>query len=150
MRRGQVAGPRSWKQFCLKNIWFCKIKVLLIDLPSDVSLDFGGRVCFWGAVGYVHSAFFSLGLERWTERWRGGRFSYRHWGGVRKEWQQEQQWVKQTPPKQQSPLALSCLTSCSDSCWFSAQPTGQDLSQKACERLWLIYCWLPDLEKSPV
>lgn len=111
-----MAGLRSWKQFWLKNIWFCKIKVLLSALSLDVSLHLGGRVCFWGAVEYVHSVFFSLGLERWSEWCRGGRFSYRYWRGVHKEWQQEQQWVKQTPPKQQSPLALSCLTSCSDSC----------------------------------
>lgn len=111
-----MAGLRSWKQFWLKNIWFCKIKVLLSALSLDVSLHLGGRVCFWGAVKYVHSVFFSLGLERWSEWCRGGRFSYRYWRGVHKEWQQEQQWVKQTPPKQQSPLALSCLTSCSDSC----------------------------------
>lgn len=111
-----MAGLRSWKQFGLKNIWFCRIEVLLIDLPLAVSLCFGDRVCFWGAVEYVHSASFSLGLERWSEWWRRGRFSYRHWRGVHKEWHQEQQWVKQTPPKQQSPLALSCLTSCSDSC----------------------------------
>lgn len=90
--------------------------MLLTDLPLDVSLHLGGRMCFWGAVECVHSAFFSLGLERRAEWWRGGRFSYRHWRGVHKERQQEQQWVKQTPPKLQSPLALSCLTSCTDSC----------------------------------
>lgn len=93
-RRGQMAGPRSWKKFCLKNIRFCKIKVLLTGLSLDVSIHFGGRGCFWGAVLILSSVFraplsfvpFSTFFFFFAEANGGQRsFVFRGWWGISKK-----------------------------------------------------------------